>query len=135
MPNAVWILAGVAAVLLLGIVIVPVVNRRQFNKLPAEQKVRILMKEARSLSFFKNVSSGSSGTLYYIKNKRKIYAFPWKLKDGSMVCTRTSLFDRWDYPEEQPAFTEDEVRFVSEELHKYNEKNAVKLLIEYDVNK
>lgn len=122
------IAALVMILLLMGIVVFPLINKQQFNKLPDDQKVRILMKEAKKLIFFKNVSSGRTGTLYYVKNKRKIYTFPWELRDGQMVCSRKRLFENWDYPEEQPAFTEEEIRQVTEELNKYNEKQTVKLI-------
>ena len=88
------------AVIILGIIVFPLINRYQFKKMPAEQQVRILMKQAKGLIFFKNISYGKEGKLVYIKNKRKIYIYPWVLKDGNMLCTRSDLYESWDYPEE-----------------------------------
>ena len=119
----------VAVIIVLGVAVFPVINRRQFRKMPVDQQIRILMKQANKLIFFKNVSSGSKGTLFYIKNKRKIYTYPWVLTDGKMLCTRENLFDKWDYPEEHPEFTEEEKIQAIEELEKFNEKSIVKLYI------
>ena len=121
--------------ILLGVVIFPYLNRQQFSKLPDEQKVRVLMKEATGLIYFKNVSQGTSGTLYYVKNKRKIYTYPWELRDGKMLCTREALFDKWDYPEENPDFSDEEIAQALGELEKYNNKNTVKLYINYEPDK
>ncbi len=126
--------AIIIIVLLLGTVIIPSVNRNQFNKLPFEQKVRLLMKEAKGLIYFKNVSFGSSGTLYYVKNKRRIYIFPWELVNGVMLCTRNDLFEHWDYPVENIAFTAEEKAQALEELENYNEKNKIKLIINYETD-
>lgn len=123
------IVIAVIALFLLGIVIFPLINRRQFSKMPVDQQIRILMKQANKLIFFKNISNGSRGTLVYIKNKRKIYTYPWVLKDGKMLCTRETLYEKWDYPEEQPPFTEEEKAQAKEELERYNEKSIVKLYI------
>ncbi|MDD6729299.1 MAG: hypothetical protein PUE08_08810 [Eubacteriales bacterium] len=122
-------------VIVLGVIIFPLFNRRQFRNLPPDQQVRILMKEAKGLAFFKNVSKGSTGTLYYVKNKRKILMFPWVLSDGNMLCTRKHPFDRWDYPEEQLPLNEDELKQLQEELEKYNKKNPVKLVFYSDDEK
>ncbi|MGN1123604.1 MAG: hypothetical protein ACI4RR_04615 [Eubacterium sp.] len=121
------ILIAVAVVLALGIIVFPLINRRQFRNLPFEQQVRILMKEANGLIYFKNVSRGSRGILYYVKNKRKILAFPWILDNGKMLCTRKNPFEHWDYPEEQQPLNEDELNQLIEELEKYNKKNPVKI--------
>lgn len=123
------IVIAVIALFLLGIVIFPLINRRQFSKMPVDQQIRILMKQANKLIFFKNISNGSRGTLVYIKNKRKIYTYPWVLKDGKMLCTRENLYEKWDYPEEQPPFTEEEKAQAKEELERYNDKSIVKLYI------
>lgn len=117
-----------AVVLVLGIVVFPLINRRQFRNLPPDQQVRILMKEAKGLIYFKNVSSGSTGILYYVKNKRKILTFPWVLADGKMLCTRENPFERWDYPEEREPLNEDELKQLNDELEKYNKKNPVKIV-------
>ncbi len=118
------------AVIILGIIVFPLINRYQFKKMPAEQQVRILMKQAKGLIFFKNISYGKEGKLVYIKNKRKIYIYPWVLKDGNMLCTRRDLYETWDYPEEKPAFSEEEKLQAVAELEKYNEKSLVKLCFE-----
>ena len=118
------------AVIILGIIVFPLINRYQFKKMPAEQQVRILMKQAKGLIFFKNISYGKEGKLVYIKNKRKIYIYPWVLKDGNMLCTRRDLYESWDYPEEKPAFSEEEKLQAVAELEKYNEKSLVKFCFE-----
>lgn len=122
------IIAIIIAVLVLGIIVFPLVNRRSFRKLPPEQQVRIIMKQAKGLIFFKNVSNGSRGVLYYVKNKRKILAFPWVLYDGKMLCTKENPFDNWDYPEERESLNPDELKQLTEELEKYNKKNPVKII-------
>lgn len=125
--KPIYFIILIAVILVLGIIIFPLINRWQFRRLPPDQQVRIIMKQARGLIFFKNVSKGSSGVLYYVKNKRKILAFPWVLHDGHMLCTRSKPFERWDYPEEQQPLNEDELKQLSEELEKYNKKNPVKI--------
>ncbi len=127
-----FIVAGIIILVILGIIVFPIVNRKQFSKLPFAQKVRILMKEAKGLAYFKNVSEGKTGTLIYVKNKRKIYFYPWILKDGAMYCTREDLFINWDYPEEAPEFTEEERIQALSELENFNKKNAVKIYLNYD---
>lgn len=122
----------VVIVLVFGIIIFPVINRKSFRNLPADQKIRILMKEAKGLTYFKNVSKGSTGILYYVKNKRKILAFPWQLANGKMLVTRKEPFKRWDYPEEKEPLTEDELRQLMEEIEKFNKKNPVKLVFNLD---
>lgn len=112
----------------LGVVIFPLINRRSFRNLPLDQQVRILMKEAKGLAYFKNVSKGSTGILYFVKNKRKILAFPWVLSDGKMLCTRKNPFERWDYPEEKELINDDELKQLAEELEKFNKKNPVKIV-------
>lgn len=118
---------AVAVILVLGIIVFPLINRRSFRNLPFDQQIRILMKEAKGLIYFKNVSKGSTGTLYYVKNKRKILMFPWILSDGKMLCTRIKPFERWDYPEEKEPLNEDELKQLLSELEKFNKKNAVKI--------
>ena len=94
-----------------------------------EQQIRILMKQAKGLSFFKNITNGKSGRLIYIKNKRKMYIYPWVLIDGKMLCTKKELFDKWDYPDENNEFTVDEKALAIKDLEDYNKKNVVKLYI------
>lgn len=122
------IIIAVLVVLVLGVVVFPLINRRQFRNLPPDQQVRIIMKEAKGLIYFKNVSRGSTGVLFYVKNKRKILVFPWSLSDGKMVCSRKNPFSNWDYPEEKQPLNSDELKQLLEELEKYNKKNPVKLV-------
>lgn len=126
------VLIVAAVILVLGIVIFPLINRRSFRNLPPDQQIRILMKEAKGLAYFKNVSKGSTGTLYYVKNKRKILAFPWVIVDGKMVVTRKNPFERWDYPEEKEPLNENELKQLMEEIEKFNKKNPVKILFKLD---
>ena len=123
------ILIIVVGVLLLGIIVFPLFNRQQFKKLPFDQQIRILMKQARGLNFFKNISYGSKGTLIYIKNKRKILVYPWVLSDGKMLCTKENPFDYWSYPEEHPEVTDDEKIQAIDALEKFNEKSIIKLYL------
>ena len=127
LTKAQIIIIVVVVLLVLGIIVFPLINRRSFRKLPPDQKIRILMKEAKSMAYFKNVSNGSTGILYFVKNRRKILAFPWKLVDGHMLCARKNPFERWDYPEEKAPLNEDELKLILEELEKYNKKNPVKI--------
>lgn len=115
-------------VLLLGIVIIPIINRITFKKLPPEQKVRAIMKQAKGLVYFKNETRGSRGALYYVKNKRKILVFPWALDNGKMVCVRKNPFEHWDYPEEKELLNENELEQLKDELEKYNSKSPVKIV-------
>lgn len=126
------IVIGVVVLILLGVIIFPLINKQQFKKMPVDQQIRILMKQADKLIYWKNISYGSKGSLIYIKNKRKIYVFNWILADGKMLCTNKNLFDKWDYPEEQPAFTQDEITQAYAELEKYNKKSPVKLYLPND---
>ena len=64
--------------------------------------------------------------MIYIKNKRKIIAFPWVLIDGKMVCTKAEPLSNWDYPEEKAPLTDDEKELVLSEIEKYNKKQPVK---------
>ena len=122
------IIIVIAVILVLGIIVFPLINRRSFNKLPPDQKIRILMKEANSMAYFKNVSSGSTGVLYFVKNRRKILAFPWKLVDGHMLCSRKNPFEHWDYPEEQEVINDDEKKQFFEALETFNKKSPVKFV-------
>ena len=98
--------------------------------MPFDQQIRILMKQAKGLVYFKNISNGRAGTLIYVKNKRKILTYPWVLKDGKMLCTKENPFTNWDYPEEHPQMSEDEIKQAVEELDKFNEKSFVKLYLQ-----
>lgn len=121
---------AVIAVILLGIFIIPAVNKRQLKNMPFDQQIRILMKQADKLIYWKNISSGTKGTLIYIKNKRKILSFPWVLIDGKMLCTKSNALERWDYPEERQMLNNDEIKQFYEELEKYNKKNPVKFYLQ-----
>ena len=124
------IIAAIIIVILLGTVVFPLINKSQFKKLPFEQKVRILMKEAKGLTYFKNVSDGNSGNLYYVKNKRKIYIFPWVLRDGCMVCTKADWLEAWDYPADSLPMNEDERAQAMKALSDYNKNQKVKLVFD-----
>ena len=87
------------------------------------------MKEANSLVYLKNVSQGSKGSLYYVKNKRKILELTWELVDGKMICTKENATEKWDYPEEQEPLTEEEKTQFYDALDEYNRKSAVKFVI------
>lgn len=119
----------VAVIILLGVVVLPIVNRKQFKKLPVDQQVLTIMKQAKKLVFFKNVSNGRTGNLFYVKNKRKILVYPWALdKDGRMVILKENPFDNWNYPEEKEPLNDDEIKQAREELLKYSDKSFVKIL-------
>jgi len=120
----------VVVIILLGTAIFPFVNKWQFNRMPFDQQIRILMKQAKGLIFFKNISNGRTGTLIYVKNKRKILTYPWILEDGKMLCTKKNPFTNWDYPEEHPQMTDDEIKQAVEELEKFNDKSIVKLFLQ-----
>ena len=112
-----------------GIIIFPLINRKQFKNLSWEQKICMLMKEANSLAYLKNVSQGSKGSLYYVKNKRKILELNWILIDGKMICTKENPTEKWDYPEEQEPLTDEEKAQFFEALNEYNRKSAIKFVI------
>lgn len=124
------ILLVIGIILVLGIIIFPIINKRQLKNMPVEQQIRILISQADKLIYWKNISEGSKGSLVYIKNKRKILVYPWVLMDGKMLCTKANPYDKWDYPEEHPKFTEDEIKQALEELEKYNKKNRIKLYLQ-----
>lgn len=126
--TAQQIIIIVVVLIVLGVIVFPLINRRSFRNLPPDQQIRILMKEAKGLAYFKNVSKGSTGILYFVKNKRKILAFPWVLSDGKMLCTRKNPFERWDYPEEKELINDDELKQLSEALENFNKKNPVKIV-------
>lgn len=128
MMTAQQIIIIVVVLIVLGVIVFPLINRRSFRRLPPDQQIRILMKEAKGLAYFKNVSNGSTGILYFVKNKRKILAFPWMLSEGKMLCTRQNPFERWDYPEKKELINADELKQLTEELEKFNKKNPVKIV-------
>ena len=107
----------ITVIILLGTVILPLINRSQFKKLPVDQQVLTIMKQAKKLVFFKNVSNGRTGNLFYVKNKRKILVYPWALdSDGRMIILKKNPFDNWNYPEEKEPLTDDEIKQAREEL-------------------
>ena len=57
----------VAAVLLLGLVLLPAFNRWQVRRMPADQQILLIMKQAKGLHYIRNVSGGKQGFLYYVK--------------------------------------------------------------------
>lgn len=127
-PQIVILVLAIVGVL--GVIVFPLINKRQLKNMPVEQQIRILMKQADKLIFWKNIPQGRKGNLIYIKNKRKILVYPWVLIDGKMLCTKENPFDKWDYPEDSPAFTEEEIKQALEELGKYNKHNPVKLYLQ-----
>lgn len=126
--TPVQIILLIAAILLLGIVVLPAMNRSQLKKMPVDQQILIIMKQAKGLVFFKNISDGRTGNLVFVKNKRKILVYPWVLRDGVMQITKKNPFDRWDYPEEREPLNADEVLQARRELKKYSEKSAVRIV-------
>ncbi len=124
------IVLTVAVLLLLGIIIFPVINRNQLKKMPYDQQIRILMKEAKGLIYFKNISNGTKGALVYIKNKRKILYYPWVLVEDKMICTKKKPYTNWDYPEEHPKFSEEEIKQAKEALVEYNKNKQIKLYLQ-----
>ena len=110
----------VVVILVLGIIVFPLINRRQFINLEPNQQIRLIMKEAKGLVYFKNVSKGSTGVLFYVKNKRKILALPWVLDGGNMLCTKKNPFSNWDYPEDKQEINQDELAQLK------NLKNIIK---------
>lgn len=126
-PYQIWLL--VAAVLVLGIIVLPLFNRWQFKRLPYDQQVLAIMKQAKGLVYWKNISHGRAGNLFYVKNKRKILVFPWVLdENGKMVVQKENPFDKWDYPEDNPPLTSEEVLHARDELRRYSDKSVVKLV-------
>lgn len=130
MPLPLIICISVAVIIALGVVVFPAINKHQLKNMPYDQQIRIIMKSANKLHYFKNITNGTKGTLIYVKNKRKILSYPWVLVDGKMICTKANPFDKWDYPEEQPPLTEDEIKLAIAELEKYNKHCAVKLYLQ-----
>lgn len=123
------IIIVVVALVILGVIILPLFNRSQFKKLPIEQKIRIIMKQANKLVYFKNISSGRNGYLCYVKNKRKILIYPWVINEkGEMEITKKNPFDRWDYPEKNEKLSSEEVSQAREELKKYSKKSPVRIV-------
>lgn len=119
----------VAVVILLGVIVLPLFNRQQFRRLPYDQQILAIMKQANKLVFWKNISHGRAGSLFFVKNKRKILVFPWVINEnGQMLITKENPFDKWDYPEEHEPLSADEIKQAREELYAYADKSAVKIV-------
>ena len=124
--QIILILVLVAAVWILTL---PAFKRWQFKRLPYDQQVLTIMRQAKGLIYWKNISHGRIGSLFYVKNKRKILVYPWLLdENGRMVIQKENPFDLWDYPEDHPPLNEDEIKQAREELQKYSDKSAVKIV-------
>lgn len=101
----------VAVVILLGVIVLPLFNRQQFRRLPYDQQILAIMKQANKLVFWKNISHGRAGSLFFVKNKRKILVYPWVINEnGQMLITKENPFDKWDYPEEHEPLSADEIK-------------------------
>ncbi len=119
----------VAVVILLGVIVLPLFNRQQFRRLPYDQQILAIMKQANKLVFWKNISHGRAGSLFFVKNKRKILVYPWVINEnGKMLITKENPFDKWDYPEEHEPLSADEIKQAREELYAYADKSAVKIV-------
>lgn len=119
----------VAVVILLGVIVLPLFNRQQFRRLPYDQQILAIMKQANKLLFWKNISHGRAGSLFFVKNKRKILVYPWVINEnGQMLITKENPFDKWDYPEEHEPLSADEIKQAREELYAYADKSAVKIV-------
>lgn len=119
----------VAVVILLGVIVLPLFNRQQFRRLPYDQQILAIMKQANKLVFWKNISHGRAGSLFFVKNKRKILVYPWVINEnGQMLITKENPFDKWDYPEEHEPLSADEIKKAREELYAYADKSAVKIV-------
>lgn len=123
------IIVIVAVVILLGVIVLPLFNRQQFRRLPYDQQILAIMKQANKLVFWKNISHGRAGSLFFVKNKRKILVYPWVINEnGQMLITKENPFDKWDYPEEHEPLSADEIKQAREELYAYADKSAVKIV-------
>lgn len=119
----------VAVVILLGVIVLPLFNRQQFRRLPYDQQILAIMKQANKLVFWTNISHGRAGSLFFVKNKRKILVYPWVINEnGQMLITKENPFDKWDYPEEHEPLSADEIKQAREELYAYADKSAVKIV-------
>ena len=119
----------VAVVILLGVIVLPLFNRQQFRRLPYDQQILAIMKQANKLVFWKNISHGRAGSLFFVKNPRKILVYPWVINEnGQMLITKENPFDKWDYPEEHEPLSADEIKQAREELYAYADKSAVKIV-------
>lgn len=119
----------VAVVILLGVIVLPLFNRQQFRRLPYDQQILAIMKQANKLVFWKNISHGRAGSLFFVKSKRKILVYPWVINEnGQMLITKENPFDKWDYPEEHEPLSADEIKQAREELYAYADKSAVKIV-------
>lgn len=123
------LLLAAAAVLLLGFVLLPLLNRRQFRRLPMDQQILVLLKQAKKLVFFKNISYGKNGYLCYVKNKRKILVYPWvKTEKGVLCITKRSPFACWDYPQAGQPLEAGEAQQARLELQRYAQKSTHRIV-------
>ena len=54
------VLIVLAVLIVLGVAIIPAINRRQLKKMPIDQQIRILMQQANKLIYWKNISEGTA---------------------------------------------------------------------------
>lgn len=66
----------VAVVILLGVIVLPLFNRQQFRRLPYDQQILAIMKQANKLVFWKNISHGRAGSLFLLKTSAKFLFIP-----------------------------------------------------------
>lgn len=118
----------IAVVLLLGLVLLPAFNRRQVRRMPQDQQILLIMKQAKGLHYIRNVSGGKQGFLYYVKNKRKILVYPWVRRGRARVITKKDPFDRWDYPEEQITLTPQEREQARQALADYARRSNQRIV-------
>ena len=59
----------VSVIIFLGVIVFPIVNKHQLKNMPYDQQIRIIMKSANKLHYFKNISNGTKGTLIYVSVK------------------------------------------------------------------
>lgn len=118
----------IAVVLLLGLVLLPAFNRRQVRRMPQDQQILLIMKQAKGLHYIRNVSGGKQGFLYYVKNKRKILVYPWVRRGRARVITKKDPFNRWDYPEEQITLTPQEREQARQALADYARRSNQRIV-------
>ena len=70
--EAYQIIILVCCAVLLGVFILPAVNRFQFRRMPYDQQVLAIMKQAKGLVYFKNVSHGRSGSLGQLLGRQRL---------------------------------------------------------------
>lgn len=73
--KPIYIVIIAAVVLLLGIIVFPLINRRQFRNLPPDQQIRIIMKEAKGLAYLKMYLRAAAVFSFMLKTKEKYLHF------------------------------------------------------------